>query len=133
MTTQSGRARGLTVLFATVAMAAACLTPAAQAAPATSYNDCARGLFCVWSGDNGTGQRCEWRVDDADWLAGSRICKWAKGTRVQSAYNHGESGAPVSAYTAADYGGTKMFCLRSGRRANLKGVGTYLRSHTWAC
>ncbi|MFJ3891105.1 peptidase inhibitor family I36 protein [Streptomyces rubrogriseus] len=94
---------------------------------------CNEGSFCVYSGDNGTGSVCGWSGDDPDWRNGTSVCSWAGGTRVQSAYNNGLSGAPVSAYTAINYGGTKMFCLAKGERGNLAGVGTYLRSHTWSC
>ncbi|MEV7781933.1 peptidase inhibitor family I36 protein [Kitasatospora sp. NPDC088351] len=109
------------------------LFPASAEATATGYPDCASGLFCAWTGDNGTGSRCEWRVDDADWSNGQIVCGWAAGTRVRSVYNHGESGAPVSAYTATDWGGTKVFCLAKDAKLNLSGAGTYLRSHKWEC
>ncbi|MFJ3640842.1 peptidase inhibitor family I36 protein [Streptomyces sp. NPDC090108] len=125
MSTSPGRARWFAALLGTAAAVAAVLSPvSASAAPSPRYNDCGVGLFCVWSGSDASGQKCEWRVDDLNWQAGSRVCKWAKGTRVRSVYNHGESGAPVSAYTAVDYGGTKAFCLRSGARGNLKSPGT---------
>ncbi|MER6477136.1 peptidase inhibitor family I36 protein [Streptomyces filamentosus] len=91
------------------------------------------GYFCAWTGDNGGGSMCKWSGDDPDWTNGTIACGWAAGTRVESVFNNGTSGAPVSAYTATSHGGTKVFCLAKGSQLNLSGVGTYLRSYTWDC
>lgn len=112
--------------------ASAWLMPAPASAAATAWN-CNTGSFCVYTGDNGTGSVCAWSGDDPDWNNGTSRCSWSPGTRVQSAFNNGTSGAPVSAYTAINYGGTRVFCLPMGGKTNLAGVGTYLRSHTWSC
>ncbi|MFB6477371.1 peptidase inhibitor family I36 protein [Streptomyces virginiae] len=117
---------------AAIAVSAALLPTPANAA-ASAWSSCPEGHFCAWTGDNGGGSMCKWSGDDPDWTNGTIVCGWAAGTRVQSVFNNGTTGVPVSAYTATSYGGTKMFCLAKGSQLNLSGVGTYLRSHTWDC
>ncbi|MGY3334421.1 hypothetical protein ACVW0K_000520 [Streptomyces filamentosus] len=124
-------AAGAAVLTASVLLAPTAPAAAAPTAPA-AWN-CNDGSFCVYSGTNGTGSVCAWSGDDPDWNNGTSRCSWSPRTRVRSAYNHGLSGAAVSAYTAVDLGGTKVFCLRQGGKTNLPGSGTFLRSHTWSC
>ncbi|MFF4249036.1 peptidase inhibitor family I36 protein [Streptomyces sp. NPDC001822] len=121
---------GLGVTAALVA--SAWLMPTSANATTTAWN-CNTGSFCVYTGDNGTGSVCAWSGDDPDWNNGTSVCSWSPGTRVQSAFNNGTSGASVSAYTAINYGGTRALCLARGGKVNLAGVGTYLRSHTWSC
>ncbi|MGW9592177.1 peptidase inhibitor family I36 protein [Streptomyces chartreusis] len=124
------RGRFIGAAAAIAASVALLPTPANAAASAWS---CPVGDFCAYTGDNGAGSRCNWTGDDPDWTNGLIVCGWALGTRVQSVFNNGTTGAPVSAYTATSYGGTKVFCLARGSQLNLSGVGTYLRSHTWDC
>ncbi|WP_030732044.1 peptidase inhibitor family I36 protein [Streptomyces sp. NRRL S-237] len=120
-------------LFGAAAITAtAWLVPGPATAAPNAWN-CNDGSFCVYSGDNGTGSVCAWSGDDPDWHNGTSQCSWTGSTRVQSAFNNGLSGLPVSAYTAINSGGTKVFCLAKGGKTNLAGVGTYLRSHTWSC
>lgn len=107
-------------------------TSAGAAAPLDPWS-CTPGAFCVYSGAYGTGKVCGWQVDDPDWRQGSTVCTWSKDTRVRSARNRGNSGAPVAAFTRVGYAGTKAFCLAAGRKINLAGAGTYLASHTWEC
>ncbi|MFD9807669.1 peptidase inhibitor family I36 protein [[Kitasatospora] papulosa] len=109
------------------------LVPTSASATASETWKCNTGSFCVYASDNGVGEPCAWSGDDPDWNNGGSTCSWSPGTRVQSAFNNGTSGASVSAYTAINYGGTKVFCLAKGGKINLSGVGTYLRSHTWSC
>ncbi|WP_404870903.1 peptidase inhibitor family I36 protein (plasmid) [Kitasatospora griseola] len=116
--------------------AASVLVPTSAEATTSGWADCDPGLFCAWTGDNGTGSRCEWRVDDADWQAGSLVCSWSATTRVQSIYNHGTSGAPVATFAGANYTGGRIVCTASGAYGNFSengGAGVFIRSHTWAC
>jgi hypothetical protein len=126
------RVRVLAGAATATAFATALIAPTSASATPDAWQ-CTPGTFCAYSGVNGTGSVCGWTYEDPDWLNGSSMCKWAKGTRVRSAYNAGTSGKSVSAYTKTDLGGTKAFCLGSGKKVNLSGVGTYLRSHTWKC
>ncbi|MGW9595407.1 peptidase inhibitor family I36 protein [Streptomyces chartreusis] len=119
------------------AAAVGLLLPAsANATAASGFDDCDPGLFCAWTADNGTGARCEWRVDDADWLAGSRVCSWSDTSRVQSIYNNGTTGAPVATYPGVNYTGGRVVCTARGAKGNFSengGAGVFLRSHKWAC
>lgn len=123
---------GLFAGTAAAAFVSTLITPTSASAAPDAWQ-CTPGAFCVYTGDNGTGSVCAWTGDDPDWTSGSSACSWARGTRVQSAFNNGLSGSPVAAYTATSFGGTRAFCLVKGRKINLSGVGTYLRSHTWKC
>lgn len=123
------RTRLAAALAAAVSLGVLLLPATANAAPqAWACND---GSFCVHGGGDGTGSVCGWSGDDPGWGNGTSVCGWAGGTRVP-AYDDGPSGAPVSAYTAVNHGGTKVFRLARGQRGNLAGVGTCLRSRTWS-
>ncbi|MBT2439592.1 peptidase inhibitor family I36 protein [Streptomyces sp. ISL-36] len=122
----------LCLTVAAVAGTLAAPSTAGAAAPVDPWT-CTPGAFCVYSGTDGTGKACGWQVDDPDWLQGSTACGWARNTRVRSAFNNGGSGMPVSAFTRTGFKETKVFCLGKGEKTNLRGAGTYLRSHTWKC
>ncbi|MFE7621587.1 peptidase inhibitor family I36 protein [Streptomyces sp. NPDC057496] len=130
-----GKPMRLVSVLAGAAAICALLPTSAQAAP-SAWGDCDDGLVCVWTGDNGTGSRCEWRVDDADWQAGERVCSWSKTNKVASVYNNGTSGAPVAFFTGANWTGTRVTCTARGAYGNFSensGTGFFLRSHTWSC
>ncbi|MEU0533571.1 peptidase inhibitor family I36 protein [Amycolatopsis tolypomycina] len=119
-----------------VAVAVGGLLTAPAEATASSWDDCPSQHVCFWTGDNGTGQMCNWSGDDPNWLSGSIRCSWARTTKAQSVWNRGTTGAPVSYYTGADYGGSRAGCTPSGGRGNFvggSGTGYLLRSHRWAC
>ncbi|WP_086848397.1 peptidase inhibitor family I36 protein [Amycolatopsis kentuckyensis] len=108
----------------------------AAAHAAGNWDDCPQQHVCFWTGDNATGDMCYWSGDDPNWLTGAIKCSWAKSTRAQSVYNHGTTGASVSYYTGADYGGQRAGCTASGGYGNFKGnngTGYLLRSHRWSC
>ncbi|MET8682102.1 peptidase inhibitor family I36 protein [Streptomyces sp. NPDC004647] len=122
--------------FAAVAAVAGLTMPGtAQAAPA-GWSDCPSQHVCFWTGDNGTGQMCYWSGDDPDWRGGSIRCSWSSSKRAQSVFNNGTSGASVSYYTGANYGGSRGGCTARGGKGNFvgnSGQGYFLRSHKWAC
>lgn len=124
-------------VFAAMAAVAMLVLPgAAQAAPVPAWADCPSQHVCFWTGDNGTGQMCYWSGDDPDWRSGAIQCSWSASTRAQSVYNNGTTGASVSYYTGANYGGTRAGCTASGTRGNFAGnggAGYFLRSHEWTC
>ncbi|MGP4087227.1 peptidase inhibitor family I36 protein [Streptomyces sp. KR55] len=121
---------------AVVAVAGLTLPETAQAAPVPGWGDCPEQHVCFWTGDNGTGSMCHWSGDDPDWRAGAIQCSWSATRRAQSVYNNGTSGASVSYYTGANYGGSRAGCTAKGGRGNFvgnNGAGYYLRSHKWSC
>ncbi|MFF3869122.1 peptidase inhibitor family I36 protein [Micromonospora sp. NPDC001898] len=93
--------------------------------------DCPVGDLCVWSGDNGTGSRCNWSDADNDWTSGATSCSWADTTTVKSMWNRGTSSSysVVALYRNANYG-SRWGCLGQNG-GNWTGVGIYLRSHRW--
>ncbi|MGV9269489.1 peptidase inhibitor family I36 protein [Kitasatospora sp. NPDC003701] len=134
---RTGKRIRLFSVFAGAAAVSALLPASAEAVTSSPFDGkCAPGLFCVWSEDNATGSKCEWRVDDADWQAGSLVCSWSDTTRVQSVYNNGTSGAPVAMFTGVNWTGTRVVCTARGAHGNFSengGAGFFLRSHQWAC
>ncbi|MER6291593.1 peptidase inhibitor family I36 protein [Streptomyces althioticus] len=129
-----------THLRAVVAVTAVALfgplaTPATAAAPqsAAAAWTCERGAVCAYPNRNGTGKPCVWARDDKDWLSGNVVCSWSKKTKVKSVYNNGTTGANVGLYTATEYEGREVACLRMGQQINLSGSGAFIRSHTWEC
>ncbi|MFE5548963.1 peptidase inhibitor family I36 protein [Streptomyces sp. NPDC056534] len=129
---QGYRRKTLSLVALTLSAITWLLPAPASAAPAAAWA-CASGRFCAYSGDNGTGSVCSWSGDDADWHNGATVCSWTGSTHAQSVFNNGTSTRPVTAYTAINYGGTAAVCVWMGEKANLSGVGTYLRSHHWVC
>lgn len=120
-------------LASAAAMVGLVMPSSAQAAAAgPAAWSCPIGHVCFYTGDNGTGQVCEWSQDDRDWRSGEIVCSWSSSTRAQSVRNRGTSGRPVSYYTGTDYTGWAG-CTNSGTQVNFPGSGYYLRSHTWAC
>ncbi|MFJ8098487.1 peptidase inhibitor family I36 protein [Streptomyces griseofuscus] len=123
-------------LLAAAVVAGLALPGTAQASADSSYSDCPSGNVCFYTGDDGTGKMCAWSVDDPDWRSGSITCSWSATTRAQSVYNHGVTGAPVSYYTGANYGGSRAGCTKAGTKGNFvgnSGAGYFLRSHKWEC
>ena len=130
---QLTRKARMAVGLAAAAVVGTLATPATvDAAPVDPWT-CTPGAFCAYPLDNGKGGPCGWQIDDPDWLGGSSVCGWSKKTRVQSVFNNGKSGKPVSIYTKTGMKGTKVVCVPKGRKLNLKGAGTFVRSHTWKC
>ncbi|MFB6816541.1 peptidase inhibitor family I36 protein [Streptomyces sp. NPDC056347] len=127
-----GRRPKLLAGAAAAAALAAFVVPSSASAAPDAWQ-CTPGTFCAYSGANGSGQVCGWTYEDPDWTNGSSRCKWVTKTRVRSVYNAGTTGKSVSAYTGTKNTGTKVFCLGAGKKMNLSGSGTYLRSHTWKC
>ncbi|MGV9526713.1 peptidase inhibitor family I36 protein [Streptomyces cellulosae] len=119
--------------LAAAALVGALAAPASVTAAPVDPWTCTPGAFCAYPHDNGKGSPCGWQIDDPDWRSGSSVCSWSKRTRVQSVFNNGTSGAPVSLWTKAGMKGTKVLCVRKGQKLNLKGAGTFIRSHTWKC
>ncbi|WP_446047723.1 peptidase inhibitor family I36 protein [Streptomyces olivaceus] len=122
--TKAGLAAGATVL-AGLGLGAA--TAPAQAT-ATAYS-CPSGDICFYTGDDGTGDRCNWNGNDNDWRNGAIKCSWAADKKVRSVYNNGTSGKAVVYYNGADYQ-TRKGCTTKGKKGNLAGTYT-LRSHKW--
>ncbi|MFE9725692.1 peptidase inhibitor family I36 protein [Streptomyces sp. NPDC005794] len=119
--------------LAAAALMSTLVTPDPVGAAPLNPWSCTPGAFCAYPQPNGKGGACGWQIDDPDWLGGSSVCKWSRNTRVKSVVNNGTSGRPVSIYTRAGLKGTKVLCLKKGQRLNLKGAGTFVRSHTWKC
>ncbi|MCP2163674.1 Peptidase inhibitor family I36 [Goodfellowiella coeruleoviolacea] len=108
----------------------------ALAAPVPGWSDCPSQHVCFWTGDNGSGEMCHWPGDDPDWRSGDLKCSWSASKRAQSVYNNGTSGASVSYYTGANYGGSRAGCTAKGGKGNFvgnNGTGYFLRSHRWSC
>ncbi|MFD6589039.1 peptidase inhibitor family I36 protein [Streptomyces anulatus] len=121
---KAGLVAGVTLL-AGVGLGAA--TVPAQA-KALAYS-CPEGDICFYTGDNGTGERCNWDGNDNDWRNGTIQCSWAADKNVRSIYNNGTSGMAVVYYSGANYE-TRKGCTTKGKKGNL--AGTYkVRSHKW--
>jgi len=94
---------------------------------------CATGLVCFYTGANGTGKKCEWRVADPDWTSGSKTCSWATTHNVKSVDNRGTNPylSGVAYYLKRHYASrSRVGCTPQGRRGSL--TGTYkLLSHQW--
>jgi peptidase inhibitor family I36 len=135
MSARIGRIR--TILgFIMVIAVAALIAPGMAQATTSGFSDCPSGNVCFWTGDNGTGSRCTWSVDDPDWQGGNIRCSWAATRTAQSVYNHGTSGRSVSYYTGANYSGSRAGCTAAGGQGNFQGNqgnGYFLRSHKWEC
>jgi hypothetical protein len=122
--TKAGLVTGVT-LFAGLSLG---VTSAPAQAQARAYS-CPSGDICFYSGDDGTGDRCNWDANDADWRNGTTRCSWSADKNVRSVYNNGTSGMAVVYYSGANYE-TRKGCTTKGKKGNL--AGTYkLRSHKW--
>lgn len=115
MLTKTGRIRAI-VDFVMVITVAALVAPGTVQASPSAFSDCPTGNVCFWTGDNGTGSRCTWSVDDPDWQGGSIRCSWAATTPAQSVYNHGNSGRPVRITPAPTMAAAALAALRSTAR-----------------
>jgi hypothetical protein len=123
----------VTGITATALLTTLAVPATAGAQSAASAWRCEKGSVCAYPNRNGTGTPCTWARDDKDWLAGSIVCKWSKNTKVKSIYNNGTTGASVGLYTAPEYKGREIACLRMGQQINLSGSGSHIRSHVWEC
>ncbi|MEU4643905.1 peptidase inhibitor family I36 protein [Micromonospora sp. NPDC023814] len=105
--------------------------PAGDAAITAAW-DCPVGDICIWSGDNGTGSRCNWANADNDWRSGSIACSWSATSPVKSMWNRGTSSSytVVALYHGADY--SNLWGCLGQNGGNWTGIGVYLRSHRWA-
>ncbi|WP_330328567.1 peptidase inhibitor family I36 protein [Streptomyces sp. NBC_00536] len=110
------------LVMASLALVAALGTaPAAVAAPAappapTAYN-CSTGWFCIYSGWDGTGTRCQWqsaqRANTAD------DCSFIRsGSNVKSVAN--STGQRKQYYTGTNYN-NRVGSTPSGGSGNLQG------------
>ncbi|MET9304164.1 hypothetical protein ABZX68_02290 [Streptomyces cellulosae] len=101
-----------------------------------------RALLTTWQEREGTrltlkGQRRGQPMRLADRRPGLGVrqlrLQLVEEARVQSVYKRDKSGAKVSIWTKTGMRGTKMLCVRKGQKLDLKGAGTFVRSHTWKC
>ncbi|KUL36825.1 peptidase inhibitor [Streptomyces sp. NRRL F-4489] len=97
------------------------IAPAATAAPAAPAHraafNCAAGHFCIYSGWNGSGQRCQWaqrsKANTAD------DCSFIRqGRNVRSLWNG--TGHRVQYYTQTNYHG-RVGSTHAGAGGNLQG------------
>ncbi|MEU0169564.1 peptidase inhibitor family I36 protein [Streptomyces iakyrus] len=122
--TKAGLVTGVTLL----AGLSLGVTSAPAQAQVRTYS-CPSGDICFYSGDDGTGDRCNWDGNDNDWRNGATKCSWSADKNVRSVYNNGTSGMAVVYYGGANYE-TRKGCTTKGKKGNL--AGTYkLRSHKW--
>ena len=72
-------------------MAAFFLTGNAGVASAQDWlGDCPKGSICAYSGVSGSGKRCNWAGNDANWAGGARPCSFSG--KVKSLWNNGNAG-----------------------------------------
>ncbi|MFI6470120.1 peptidase inhibitor family I36 protein [Streptomyces sp. NPDC050516] len=107
---------------ASVALAAALgVVPTATAAPAAparaaAYN-CSPGYFCIYSGWNGSGTRCQWSQSSLANTADN--CSFIqKGQKVLSVWN--KTGHRVQYYTQTNYH-ARVGSTEAGKGGNLQG------------
>ncbi|MFI6048808.1 peptidase inhibitor family I36 protein [Streptomyces violascens] len=107
---------------ASVALAAALgVVPTATAAPATparaaAYN-CSPGYFCIYSGWNGSGTRCQWSQSSLANTADN--CSFIqRGQNVRSVWN--KTGHRVQYYTQTNYH-ARVGSTQAGQGGNLQG------------
>ncbi|GHB38300.1 hypothetical protein GCM10010331_27290 [Streptomyces xanthochromogenes] len=104
---------------ASVALVAALgAVPTATAAPAqaAAYN-CTSGYFCIYSGWNGGGTRCQWSQSKLANTADN--CSFIqKGQKVLSLWN--KTGHRVQYYTQTNYN-ARVGSTESGKGGNLQG------------
>ncbi|MGW1864707.1 peptidase inhibitor family I36 protein [Streptomyces mauvecolor] len=107
---------------ASMALAAALgVVPTATAAPtapaqAAAYN-CSPGYFCIYSGWNGSGTRCQWSQSSLANTADN--CSFIqKGQNVQSVWN--KTGHRVQYYTQTNYH-ARVGSTQAGQGGNLQG------------
>lgn len=129
----SGVHRGVTnvrklasVLGVGVGAAALVLTAVGPSTAAPAAYSCPVGNVCFYSGTDGSGQRCNWQVDDPDWRGGSTVCSWSGSSNVRSVYNNAYS--DVAYYLGANYS-NYVGCTVVGDSGNLTGSGYKIRSH----
>jgi len=114
-----------TMAFVTVALTAAVLPTAAQAAP-TALNDCPGGRICAWADDNYSGGRAEWEGNDYNWGDDGMH------DNAESLYNNGFS-APrdrVLVYEDVNMGGSYI-CLERGESVDVWMDDNDYDSHEW--
>lgn len=92
---------------------------------------CGVGNVCYYTGQDGTGQKCEWTNADDNHAAAPVVCSWAANTIVRSVFNNGRDPdfAGVCSYRNAGYDSRALW-LRQGFAVNTNG--TYrVMSHKW--
>lgn len=120
-----------TILAASAAVAIVLSLAVPASADVAAAYSCPSGHICFYTGDNGTGSRCSWDVDDPDWRNGAIQCSWAADYNVRSVFNNSTSPnfTGVVYYLGANYE-DRVGCTRQGQSGNL--AGTYkVRSHHW--
>ncbi|MFB6437522.1 peptidase inhibitor family I36 protein [Streptomyces sp. NPDC056411] len=116
------------------AVTAMTLATPATAAAATSIAapwSCHQGNLCVYSKPAGEGKKCEWSIDDPDWLKGSVKCSFKL---PRSIFNDSISKRfkGVRFYNAANYK-QPLYLIKQGegKSVNSHGGGFTVRSHRW--
>lgn len=108
--------------IASMALAAALgVVPTATAAPAaptgTAAYNCSPGYFCIYSGWNGSGTRCQWSQSRLANTADN--CSFIQsGQNVKSVWN--KTGHRVQYYTHTNYN-SRVGSTPSGQGGNLQG------------
>lgn len=117
--------------------------PASADVSAQAWQPCAEGDVCVYSGVNGTEDRCSWDGNDPNWstaTGGTPLCSWrANGKNVQSIWNNGTRDTAyrhVKFYLGTNYtdyyGCAVRYDTGVGWRGNTgPDAGAPIRSHKW--
>jgi hypothetical protein len=103
-------------LAATAALFAGLAPASARPATASGYEDCKNGYFCMYSGWNGTGTRCQYsgNVNNT-----ADLCSFIRnGSNVLSVYNRNSRKATY--YTQTNYQ-ARVGSTNSGGRGSLQG------------
>ncbi|NEC33811.1 peptidase inhibitor family I36 protein [Streptomyces rubrogriseus] len=116
--------RGALTVAGAVGLVLGAMAPMAAASGRQAAYTCSAGYFCLYTGQDGSGSRCQFSERTADTAV---YCSWGATTNVRSVYNNSD-------YTVTFYK-TVNFNNRVGSTAPHSGgnlTGTYqIRSLTW--
>jgi hypothetical protein len=116
-------AAGMVVaIFAAVAPASAGdidRAPGIAEGPRANAYSCDSGYYCVYTGWDGTGDRCQYHSSVKDMWNDPGRCSWANSTNAKSVRNR--TGKTVTLYTKSDYNG-RVGSTAPDSKGNLQGT-----------
>ncbi|MEV7088877.1 peptidase inhibitor family I36 protein [Streptomyces sp. NPDC093085] len=123
MTNKIATLAGGIVLTGGLLGAGAAPAGAAPAAPQAAA-DCPAGYFCVWAGQNYTGQRQQVAGTNAD------LTQYAVFQNFKSWYNHGTS-CNFQWFSGKNHTGSSGIIVKGTKVSDT--VSHYIKSNKWAC